>query len=139
MRVEVACALSLASVVLTGCGKSDSPSPSPSPSGSCDVPSFPSTAQCITADLEKIGAEKCTLTTDVTNCVKACGVPGSADCIQKCYTKQCPDVNAKCLSCYSKLTACAECAARTGKDVKSACNDPYDTCVGIPEPSQVSV
>mmetsp|Transcript_57867 Transcript_57867/g.124509 ORF Transcript_57867/g.124509 Transcript_57867/m.124509 type:complete len:145 (-) Transcript_57867:109-543(-) len=122
MRVEIASAIAFVAVTMTGC------------SGGCSIPEWSADAQCKTEDLSKIGDGSCTSAADVTKCVEACGVPAKQSCVQDCYTKQCPDVSANCLTCYSNLYSCAQCAATTKKDATSTCSDPYQVCVGISPP-----
>jgi len=102
--------------------------------GQCSIPEWTNEAQCKTEDLSKIGDESCTSAADATHCVGACGTPAKQSCVQNCYTKQCPDASAKCLSCFSSLYSCAQCSATTKKDATSTCSDPYQVCVGIKPP-----
>uniref|UniRef100_A0A7S3URB6 SREBP regulating gene protein n=1 Tax=Oxyrrhis marina TaxID=2969 RepID=A0A7S3URB6_OXYMA len=89
MRVEIASFVGLVAVTMSGC----------SGSGSAGIPDWPKDALCKTEDLSKIGDGDCTTADSVVTCTQDCGVPASQSCIQECYTKQCPDVNADCLSC----------------------------------------
>mmetsp|Transcript_52948 Transcript_52948/g.116224 ORF Transcript_52948/g.116224 Transcript_52948/m.116224 type:complete len:144 (+) Transcript_52948:76-507(+) len=129
MRAEIASLVGLVAVTLSGC----------SGSGSAGIPDWPKDALCKTEDLSKIGDGDCTTADSVVTCTQDCGVPGSQSCIQECYTKQCPDVNADCLSCYSMLVSCSQYAATKQKDVQKECSDPYQICVGIKPPSMVAL
>uniref|UniRef100_A0A7S3UL65 Uncharacterized protein n=1 Tax=Oxyrrhis marina TaxID=2969 RepID=A0A7S3UL65_OXYMA len=106
-------------------------------SSGCSLPDKTVYAQCKTEDQSKISDGDCFTAGGVVACVKGCGVPAGQSCVQDCYAKQCPDVSANCLTCYSNFYSCSECAVTKKEDPVSVCSDPYKMCVNadgcIPE------